>query len=106
MWADSGIFRLYLFLGVGIVLISLAVVWSGVQSVRKSRALKTQACPQCGATGSLYTRAQGSLLIEAMLWMSFLFPGILYSVWRNARRVVRCGQCGKTIDFPARSGPV
>ena len=104
MWADSGILRLYLFLGVGIALISLAILWSGVQSVRKSRALKTQACPHCGAEASLYSRAQGSLLIEALLWMSFLIPGIFYSAWRNARRIIRCGKCGKTVQLPARSG--
>ena len=34
---------------------------------------------------------RGSLLIEVILWLCYLIPGLIYSIWRhNARSVSPC----------------
>lgn len=38
----------------------------------------------------------GSIFIELVLWMAFLLPGLLYSLWRISRQHDACQHCGST----------
>lgn len=51
-------------------------------------------CHQCGGQGrpALYT--PDSILIEIVLWLCFIIPGLLYSLWRHAARKKVCSYCG------------
>ena len=50
-------------------------------------------CPNCGYEGSPKTFAPGSLLLEIFLWIFFLVPGVIYSIWRMEGKYRGCPQC-------------
>lgn len=57
-------------------------------------------CTQCGTQGKPERSTPGSLLIEIVLWLCFLIPGIIYSLWRLNRRHDVCPACGSTSLIP------
>lgn len=50
-------------------------------------------CPHCGTRGRPTTKTPGSILIEVVLWLCFIVPGVIYSLWRHAARVKVCRHC-------------
>ena len=50
-------------------------------------------CPNCKYNGEGKYRTKGSLLIEIILWLCFLLPGIIYTIWRLNSRGWVCPQC-------------
>lgn len=61
-------------------------------------------CPACGSTfkhAKMVTR--GNLLIEIILWLFFLLPGLIYSIWRMTTRYKVCPTCGSATIIPANS---
>lgn len=63
-------------------------------------------CTVCGRIGSEIKQQQGSCLIELVLYLFFILPGIIYSVWRFGSRDRRvCKYCnGKTIPCSSPQG--
>jgi ssDNA-binding Zn-finger/Zn-ribbon topoisomerase 1 len=51
-------------------------------------------CPNCGYEGEAKTYTKGSLAVEIVLWLFFLLPGLIYSVWRLSSRYEGCPKCG------------
>ena len=51
-------------------------------------------CTQCGAVGKPKTTTPGHFLVELILWLCFLLPGLIYSVWRLSARRPTCRTCG------------
>lgn len=62
-------------------------------------------CTQCGHVGLPTTVTRGHFAIELILWLCFLLPGIIYSVWRLATRHQACPICGNPHMLP-RSAPM
>lgn len=60
-------------------------------------------CTRCGTVGRLRTRTKGSFLIEVMLWLAFIVPGVLYSLWRLTTRARVCAACGSDALVPVNS---
>lgn len=60
-------------------------------------------CKACGATGTGVTATPGSFFVELLLWLCFLVPGLIYSVWRLAGRKRVCRICGSDALIPADS---
>lgn len=60
-------------------------------------------CTHCGHVGATKTITRGSIVIEAILWLCFLIPGIIYSVWRHTSRFEACPSCNTTNLLPAKS---
>ena len=52
-------------------------------------------CPHCGTRGNAKTITKGSLGIEVILWLCFIIPGLIYSIWRHASRFDGCTSCGQ-----------
>ena len=50
-------------------------------------------CRNCGYVGLPITITPGSFGIELLLWIAFLIPGIIYSIWRLTARYKGCPQC-------------
>ena len=50
-------------------------------------------CPQCGYEGESQTITKGTLGVEVALWLLFIFPGLIYSVWRFSSRYEGCPDC-------------
>ena len=60
-------------------------------------------CLDCGFAGSSKTITLGSFLVELVLWLFFLLPGLIYSTWRLTSRKQGCCMCGSTRIIPADS---
>lgn len=60
-------------------------------------------CSSCGHVGRPKTVTPGSLLIEAVLWLCLLVPGLIYSLWRINRRHDACAKCGAATLLPLDS---
>lgn len=46
---------------------------------------------------------RGHILIEIILWLCFLIPGVIYSIWRHSTRYDVCGSCGASTLVPVGS---
>lgn len=57
-------------------------------------ARKLGICTQCGTVGTPKTITPGSILVEIFLWLCFIVPGLIYSVWRLSARRPTCRTCG------------
>ena len=60
-------------------------------------------CTTCGHEGPGKTKTRGSTLIEVILWLCFLVPGLIYSVWRLGSKYKACTSCGGTTLVPPHS---
>lgn len=62
-------------------------------------------CTQCGRQGKPALITKGSIFIEIVLWLMFLLPGLIYSIWRHASRVKGCPDC-KTPTMIKTDSPI
>lgn len=60
-------------------------------------------CTTCGAVGAPKTHTRGSLFIEIVLWLCFLIPGLIYSIWRLTTKQKVCRSCGAATIVPLDS---
>ena len=60
-------------------------------------------CSQCGNVGYTKRIMKGSILTELFLWLFFLLPGLIYSIWRHASVVDGCAKCGSGNVIPLDS---
>lgn len=64
-----------------------------VLSLRRSE--ESLICTTCGAqTDEPRSKTKGSFVIEVVLWLAFVIPGLLYSLWRQSTRQKVCPACG------------
>lgn len=60
-------------------------------------------CRTCGNLGKARKRTPGSLLIELLLWILLIVPGLIYSIWRLSARHRVCRSCGFRQIIPETS---
>lgn len=60
-------------------------------------------CINCGTHDRSVTRTRGSIWIELLLWMCFLVPGLVYSLWRLTTRRSVCAACSSENIVPPDS---
>lgn len=60
-------------------------------------------CPACGQVGDGARHVPGSILIELVLWLCFLIPGLIYSIWRHAASKKACRSCRQPGLIPIDS---
>lgn len=60
-------------------------------------------CTACGSTDGIKKVTPGNFFIEVILWMCFLLPGLIYSIWRLSNKRKVCRSCGKDSVIPADS---
>ncbi|WP_152544764.1 YqaE/Pmp3 family membrane protein [Deinococcus phoenicis] len=58
------------------------------------------ACPVCRYVGPPRRVTPGSFLIELVLWLFFIIPGVIYSLWRLSARREVCAACGNPQTVP------
>lgn len=51
-------------------------------------------CVQCEFKGKAKPETKGSIGVEIILWLCFLLPGMIYSVWRLSNKSMICPSCG------------
>lgn len=63
-----------------------------------------QICTNCGFKGSPKKNTKGSIAIELVMWLAFVIPGLIYSIWRMTTKFYACPKCGATnmvaLDSP------
>lgn len=57
-------------------------------------------CMTCGSDGQVKRMVKGTIFIEIILWLCFLVPGLIYSVWRLTTKSDACSVCGSTSLVP------
>lgn len=62
-----------------------------------------QLCMQCGTVAYMKRYMKGSLATEILLWLFFLLPGVIYSIWRHASVYWGCPQCASPNMIPLTS---
>jgi hypothetical protein len=88
-------------------IILAAIVWLCVLVARKLLGIQADGpqtiCTSCGSRSPGKTVTRGSVLIEIILWLCFIIPGLIYSLWRLTTRAQVCSACGATSLVPADS---
>lgn len=64
---------------------------------------KTLVCTQCGYIGSSSRGIKGNGAVEIILWLCFIVPGLIYSVWRSSSRYSMCSKCKNANLIPIDS---
>lgn len=64
---------------------------------------KILVCTQCGYVGKPKTAIKGSMGMEIVLWLFFIIPGLIYSVWRSSSRYDVCPKCNNQSLIPLDS---
>lgn len=60
-------------------------------------------CKDCGTVAEPAQVTNGSIGVELILWLCFLVPGLIYSVWRLSTRHDACRSCGSKGIVPVNS---
>ena len=60
-------------------------------------------CPNCGTIASPRLQTQGSFIFEVLLWLLFILPGLIYTMWRRCSRKYVCPRCGALNMVPLDS---
>lgn len=60
-------------------------------------------CSECGSVGKTKRDVKGNLAVEIVLWLCFLIPGLIYSIWRQTTYHKTCAVCGSANLIPANS---
>jgi hypothetical protein len=93
------------------VILSVAVVVAGLYGAARvfiflfNRPQRTGSmiCPHCGTRGEPVTIARGNMAIEIVLWLCFIIPGIIYSLWRLTTKIRACPSCRAEGMVPVTS---
>lgn len=64
---------------------------------------KRMICTVCGTVSKPQDSIKGSIWIEIVLWLSFLLPGVIYSIWRHTTKGKVCASCGSAAIIPLSS---
>lgn len=83
----------------------VAFVWYGLSAARRSSLPHggQKHCMTCGMDSEPKSVTKGSIWIEIILWLCFLIPGLIYSIWRLNNKGTACPACGATTLVPFES---
>lgn len=56
---------------------------------------KDTICRNCQTVGKPRKSMPGNPAIEIALWLCFIIPGLVYSMWRRSKAKVECAKCGR-----------
>ena len=60
-------------------------------------------CSNCGTVGKPESYTPGKFGMEVVLWLFFIIPGLIYSIWRIAGRKNSCPACHSPSLLPLDS---
>ncbi len=60
-------------------------------------------CTTCGFYGIPRRITKGHFLIELVLWLAFIVPGLIYTIWRLTTKAWICPTCGGKTLIPEHS---
>ena len=54
---------------------------------------KKYGCMECGCQRDPIDAKRGLLVIEIFMWLLYILPGVIYSIWRRVRKHQVCPNC-------------
>lgn len=60
-------------------------------------------CTTCGYIGNPTRQTKGSFGVEIVLWLFFIIPGLIYSIWRLSSKQSVCPACKNPTLIPANT---
>ncbi len=60
-------------------------------------------CSNCGTIGRPKSKTRGNIIIEIILWLMMIIPGLIYSLWRCGTTEKVCRSCGSPNMVPLKS---
>jgi hypothetical protein len=69
-------------------------------------ATETHICQHCGTPTWPKTFTRGSIVIELVLWLAMILPGLLYSLWRLTTKQKGCSHCRQIGSLVPINSPV
>jgi hypothetical protein len=78
------------------------VLYLGFHAVKAYRGdYKPQSiCTSCRSIVTPDGRAQGSGGVEILLWLLFIIPGLIYTLWRGSKKIITCPICHAPNPIP------
>lgn len=89
-------------LGAAIVFFVLSKIYEGYKE-GASGDDGTMHCMNCGTDAKPKTQTKGHFALELVLWLLFIVPGLIYSVWRLTSKKGVCPVCGSANIIPPQS---
>jgi len=80
----------------------LSKVWAGYKQTTSADGGRMH-CTACGTEAVPNEVTKGSIGVELVLWLCFIIPGAIYSVWRLTSRHRACPACGAATLIPLQS---
>ncbi len=56
---------------------------------------KKYVCMECGCQQEPIMAKRGMLIIELLMWLLYILPGVIYPIWRRVRKHEVCPNCGE-----------
>lgn len=84
-------------------IIAVAFIVGLVMMLLKRRSSTDAICTACGFRGYAKSHTKGSLAIEVILWLAFIIPGLIYSIWRLITQQEVCPNCKTPAMIPVAS---
>ena len=60
-------------------------------------------CLDCKSVGVARKKESGARGVEVLLWLLFIIPGVIYTLWRSGTARRACSVCDSTNVIPADS---
>jgi hypothetical protein len=83
-----------LFAAISVLIAFVIVFWIPFNLFFPNLFSPTRLCLKCGHSGKTKKSMPGSIGIEIILWLFFIIPGVIYSIWRHSSKKDICSSCG------------
>lgn len=90
-----------LFLSIIIIFLPILLCWAIYRDLKNHE--KQYVCRNCGHIGERSRYVPGSLIIEILLWFTFVIPGLIYTLWRCSAKYYVCARCCSRSIIPVDS---
>jgi hypothetical protein len=74
-----------------------------LKSNKEEEMAKQIICSDCGTVGTAKSEMKGSIVLELILWLLMILPGLLYSLWRLTTKAQVCRSCGSKNLIPVET---
>ena len=88
------------------MLLGIIAIWAVLKIVNSLRRAGRAPlyCSRCGTLAKSKQVTRGSGGIEILLWLCFILPGVIYTLWRASSKFETCPACG-ALDLIPTSSP-
>ncbi|MCP1675437.1 hypothetical protein J2T57_002587 [Natronocella acetinitrilica] len=89
--------------GFGLLLFSVIIITAiayGLMTSQNRKHGRQRVCADCATVANPKRKPRGSMGVEIILWLLFIIPGLIYSIWRQSTYRATCPECGSDNLVP------